>query len=66
MHMVAPMLVLSRKIGEQILIGDSVVVTVVRISPHEVRIGVEAPSQVEIVRTELVIGSHGKEPALGS
>ena len=60
------MLVLSRKIGEQILIGDSVVVTVVRIGPQEVRIGVEAPSEVEIVRTELVETVHGsREPALG-
>jgi carbon storage regulator len=50
----AVMLVLSRKAGEQILIGDSIVVTVVRINPQEVRIGIEAPSDVEIVRTELV------------
>jgi len=60
------MLVLSRKIGEQILIGNSVVVTVVRINPNEVRIGVEAPSEVEIVRTELVAASHHRqEPAFG-
>jgi carbon storage regulator len=64
--MEAPMLVLSRKIGEQILIGDSVVVTVVRINPQEVRIGIEAPSEVEIVRTELVATAHdSSEPALG-
>jgi carbon storage regulator len=52
------MLVLSRKIGEQILIGDSIVVTVVRISPHEVRIGIEAPPKVEIARTELIAASE--------
>lgn len=62
----AAMLVLSRKVGEEILIGDSVVVTVVRINAQEVRIGVKAPSQVEIVRTELVTASsRDNEPALG-
>jgi carbon storage regulator len=48
------MLVLSRKVSEQLLIGDSIVVTVVRIGPHDVRIGIEAPDDVEIVRTELI------------
>jgi carbon storage regulator len=59
------MLVLSRKVGEQILIGDSVVVTVVRINPQEVRIGIKAPGECEIVRTELIAASQAKEPALG-
>jgi carbon storage regulator CsrA len=41
-------------------------VTVVRINPQEVRIGIKAPNQVEIVRTELVATSHGRnERALG-
>jgi carbon storage regulator len=48
------MLVLSRKMGEKLLIGDSIVVTVVRIGPNDVRIGIEAPADVEIVRSELV------------
>jgi carbon storage regulator len=59
------MLVLSRKVGEQILIGDSVVVTVVRINPQEVRIGIKAPGEFEIVRTELIATSQANEPALG-
>jgi carbon storage regulator len=53
-HKEAVMLVLSRKVGEQLLIGDSIVVTVVRIGPHDVRIGIEAPADVDIVRTELI------------
>ena len=48
------MLVLSRKVGEQLLIGDSIVVTVVRIGPHDVRIGIEAPADIDVVRTELI------------
>ena len=60
------MLVLSRKIGEQLLIGDSIVVTVVRIGPHDVRIGIEAPAEVEIVRSELVEpAERRREPAMG-
>ncbi len=47
------MLVLSRKVGERILIGDNVTVTVVRIAPGVVRIGVEAPDNMTIVREEL-------------
>lgn len=48
------MLVLSRKPGEKILIGDDVTVTIVRIGPNAVRIGIEAPRTMNIVREELV------------
>lgn len=47
------MLVLSRKTGERILIGDDVAITVVRIGPNSVRIGIEAPKSMNIVREEL-------------
>ena len=47
------MLVLSRKPGEKILIGDDVTVTIVRIGPNTVRIGIEAPRSMNIVRDEL-------------
>lgn len=47
------MLVLSRKIGEQIQIGDDVTITVVRLADGAVRIGIEAPSEMLIVRQEL-------------
>ena len=47
------MLVLSRKPGEKILIGDNVTVTIVRIGPNTVRIGIEAPRNMNIVREEL-------------
>lgn len=48
------MLVLSRKPGERLLIGDDVVVTIVRIGPNNVRLGIEAPREMSIVREELV------------
>lgn len=47
------MLVLSRKPGEKILIGDNVSITIVRIGPNTVRIGIEAPRNMNIVREEL-------------
>jgi len=47
------MLVLSRKPGEKILIGDNVSVTIVRIGPNTVRIGIEAPQNMNIRREEL-------------
>jgi len=48
------MLVLSRKSGERILIGDNVVINIVRIGPNTVKIGIDAPKSVSIVREELV------------
>jgi carbon storage regulator len=47
------MLVLSRRAGERIQIGDQVEVTVVRIGPGMVRIGVEAPQQMQVLREEV-------------
>ncbi len=47
------MLVLSRKVSERILIGDDVVVTIVRIGPNTVRVGIEAPRGVNVVRQEI-------------
>jgi len=47
------MLVLSRKVGERILIGDQIVVTVVRINATTVRLGIDAPTKLVVVREEL-------------
>ena len=47
------MLVLSRKESEMIILGDSIVVTIVRVSGDRVRVGIEAPSDVLILRKEL-------------
>jgi len=48
------MLVLSRKTGEKIQIGENIVLTVVRIGPNIVRIGIDAPRGMNIARTELI------------
>jgi carbon storage regulator len=47
------MLVLSRKPNESIILGDSIVVTVLRIEGNKVRLGIQAPSNVPILRREL-------------
>ena len=47
------MLVLSRKAGERICIGEDISVTVVRISGGGVRIGIEAPKEMPVIREEL-------------
>lgn len=63
------MLVLSRKVGEKILIGDNISVTVVRVAQGIVRIGVEAPQETPIVREEIkdqVAGNSKKRPAVRS
>ncbi len=47
------MLVLTRKIGEQIVIGDNIKVSIVSIGPGRVKVGIEAPPWVEVNRQEV-------------
>jgi carbon storage regulator len=47
------MLVLSRRESERIRLGDSIVVTVVKLAGDRVRLGIEAPSDVLVLRDEL-------------
>jgi carbon storage regulator len=47
------MLVLGRKEQERILIGDDVVVTIVRLKGNRVQVGIEAPKSTIVVRAEM-------------
>lgn len=47
------MLVLSRKESQRIRLGDSIVITIVKISGDKVRIGIDAPGDVLVLRDEL-------------
>jgi carbon storage regulator CsrA len=47
------MLVLTRKLQQQVKIGDHITVTILRVKGHTVRIGIEAPRDVRVVRGEL-------------
>jgi carbon storage regulator len=57
------MLVLSRKEGERILIGDDIRITVVRLSGGGVRLGIEAPPEAAIVREELALRMQDAQDA---
>lgn len=47
------MLILSRSRGEKVLIGDDIVVTVVRVDRGKVRLGFETPEGIEVDRSEI-------------
>jgi carbon storage regulator len=48
------MLVLSRKLGEKIVIGDNICITVVDVDRGKIRLGIEAPRSVPVFRQELL------------
>lgn len=58
------MLVLTRRVDESIKIGPDITITVVRIGPGSVRIGIEANSDVNILRAELVDCDGKSKPKL--
>ena len=58
------MLVLSRRESQRIKLGDSIVVTVVRVAGDRVRLGIEAPSNVVVLREELQPHERPPEPLL--
>ena len=47
------MLVLTRKLGETIVIGDNIVIKVVDIHGKQIRLGIEAPTEISIFRGEI-------------
>jgi carbon storage regulator len=58
------MLVLSRKESQRIRLGDSIVITIVKISGDKVRVGIDAPADILVLRDELE--PREKEPAAGA
>lgn len=50
------MLVISRKKYEKVSIGDNIVITITEIRGNKVRIGIEAPKDIVIARSELIKG----------
>jgi carbon storage regulator len=60
------MLVLSRKLGEKICIGDNIKITVVDVERGKIRLGIEAPREIPIFRQELLTGSPDRPLAVES
>jgi carbon storage regulator len=56
------MLVVTRKVGERIQIGEDITLTVVRINGPAVRLGINAPEDLAVVRQELVQNSTARHP----
>lgn len=48
------MLVLTRELGESILIGDNIRVTITQLTHTRVRVGIEAPADVRVMREEII------------
>ena len=55
------MLVLSRKIGERIIINDTITVEVLQVVGNRVRLGVAAPAGIPIMREELLTAASNSE-----
>ena len=60
------MLVLSRKLGEKIFIGENICITVVDIDRGKIRLGIEAPRDVPIYRQELLPLKNAEASAPGA
>lgn len=56
-------LVVSRKTGERILIGDKIAITVVKVAGGAVRLGIEAPAELAVMREELALEIEEAEKA---
>jgi carbon storage regulator len=55
------MLVLTRKSNQSIMIGDDIEVSVLSVMGEKVRIGIQAPQDVPVFRTEIYLEIHGGE-----
>lgn len=62
------MLILTRRVGETLMIGDQVAVTVLGVKGNQVRIGINAPKDVDVHREEIFqrIKHEHDVPAQGS
>ncbi len=57
------MLILTRRPGERVVIGDDILVTVMGVSGHTVRLGIEAPEGISIYREEIWLAVEAENRA---
>ena len=60
------MLILTRRVGETVMIGDKVTVTVLSVNGNQVRIGVSAPKDIEVHREEVYERVQAERAAAGT
>jgi carbon storage regulator len=56
------MLILTRRQGERVVIGEEILITVMGVSGHSVRLGIEAPAGVSIYREEIWLAVKDEPP----
>lgn len=57
------MLVLSRKLGQKIIINENIVITIVDIARGKIRIGIDAPREIPVMREELLKNAESTQSA---
>ena len=54
------MLILTRRVGEKLVIGKNVLVTVLGVKGNQIRIGIDAPAEVQVHREEIFVRIKGE------
>lgn len=60
------MLILSRRAGESLTIGDEITITVVGVNGNQIRLGITAPREVRVLREEIYRAMHEENRAAAS